>query len=181
MDSDQVLALVVVPALIFVARVVDVALGTLRILLLARGVRLAGLIGFFEALIWLLAIGQIVANLTNPACYVAYAGGFAAGTLAGMALEARLALGMQVVRAITRTDAKGMIDDLRGRGFGVTIVDAHGQQGLVNITYTVTSRRHVPAVVEVVRAHHPQAFVTIEDVRSVATGGVFPKAGALRK
>src|SRR5688572_1791784 len=88
----------VLPLLIFLARVLDVSLGTVRIVFLARGLKVAALIGFVEVLIWLTAIGQIMQNLQNPACFMAYAAGFASGNLAGLWLEAKLAVGSQIVR-----------------------------------------------------------------------------------
>jgi uncharacterized protein YebE (UPF0316 family) len=78
---------IVLPLLIFLARVVDVSMGTIRVIFVSRGLKyLAPVVGFFEVLIWLLAIGQIMKNLSSPLCYVAYAGGFAAGNYIGIVI-----------------------------------------------------------------------------------------------
>jgi uncharacterized protein YebE (UPF0316 family) len=82
---------VILPALIFLARIVDVSLQTIRIISISRGIRwLAPLVGFFEVLIWLLAIGQIMKTVSHPVAYIAYAAGFATGTAIGQSLERRL-------------------------------------------------------------------------------------------
>ena len=88
--------------MIFIARVADVTLGTVRVIFVSRGMKyLAPLIGFVEILIWLMAIGHTMQNLTNPACYVAYAGGFAMGNFVGITIAERLSLGVVMIRVIT--------------------------------------------------------------------------------
>ena len=120
----------VLPLLIFFARVVDVSFGTLRIVYIAKGRRyIAPMLGFVEVLIWLLAIGQIIKNLNNVACYIAYAGGFATGNFVGIWIENKLALGTQVLRIITSRDAMDLITNLKNKGYGITLLDAEGSQG----------------------------------------------------
>lgn len=102
MDEDM-FTYVVMPLLIFLARVGDVTINTLRIMFVLNGKKnVAPILGFFEALIWLLAIGQIFQNIDNPMSYLAYAGGFGAGTYIGMVIEEKLALGRVLVRVITK-------------------------------------------------------------------------------
>jgi uncharacterized protein YebE (UPF0316 family) len=165
---------VVLPLLIFLSRIVDVSLQTLRLLFVNRGMRyLAPVIGFFEVIIWLLAIGQIMRHLTNVACYVAYGGGFAAGTWVGMWIENRLSLGMVILRVITRKPADDLVAHLRAQQHGVTSVDAEGMTGPVTLVFTVLRRQDLRAVVETVRQFNPHAFYSVEDVRFVSEG-TFP-------
>jgi uncharacterized protein YebE (UPF0316 family) len=165
---------VVLPLLILIARVCDVTLGTLRIMFVARGHKiLSPLLGFFEILIWLIAIRQIMQNLGNISCFLAYAGGFAIGNYIGIIIEERLAYGKSMIRIITKTDAAALIEALRCRGFGVTKIDAQGGSGLVNVIYSIIDRIDVQKVIETINRHNPRAFFTIEDVRSVKEG-IFP-------
>src|SRR5512147_688374 len=128
--NADVYAGVVLPIIIFFARIVDVSLGTLRIAFIARGQRyLAPLVGFFEVFIWIVVIGQIVQNLHSLIAYLAYAAGFATGSYVGLLLEARLAIGTLMVRVITPNDARGLIEQLHAAGYGVTSLDAHGSTG----------------------------------------------------
>lgn len=160
------------PLLIALARVADVSIGTVRLIFLSRGLRgLAPLLGFFEVLIWLLAIGQIMQNLTNWICYLAYAGGFAAGNWAGMVLEERLAVGTVGIRIITRRDAGELIAYLKRSKYSVTSVDAEGGRGKVHVIYSVIDRASLPRVVERIKQYNPRAFYSIEDIRFVSNGG----------
>jgi uncharacterized protein YebE (UPF0316 family) len=165
---------VVIPGLIFLARICDCSIGTMRILFIGRGHRfLAPFLGFFEVLIWLLAIRQIMMNLTNSFYYVAYASGFAMGTFVGMYIEERLAMGTILIRIVTSKEGTGLIEYLKGEDYGVTSVDAQGARGDVNLIYTIVKRSDVAHVIEIINRFNPRAFYTIEDVRFVREG-VFP-------
>lgn len=165
---------VVLPLFIFLSRVADVSLQTARIVFVAKGFKhLAPLFGFFEVLIWLIAIGQVMKNLDNLLCYLAYAGGFAAGNYVGILIERKLAIGCWVIRIISRRDASHLIQALRDLDYGVTALDAQGGQGPVSIIYTLVRRIHFERIVSLIQKHNPHAFYTVEDVRMVSEG-VFP-------
>ncbi|MCA1801960.1 MAG: DUF2179 domain-containing protein [Rhodothermaceae bacterium] len=165
---------VILPLLIFFARILDVSLGTLRIIFVSRSMkRLAVLVGFFESLIWLIAISQIVQNLTNVVTYVAFAGGFAAGNFVGIYLEGKIAVGLLCVRAITRDDASKLVEFLKDQNYGVTTFSARGVQGRVRLLYMVIKRRDLNQLLKIIKDHDPKAFITIEDVRAV-NEGFFP-------
>jgi uncharacterized protein YebE (UPF0316 family) len=147
------------------ARVVDVTIGTLRIIFIAkRKIILAPVLGFFEVLIWLLAIQQIFKNLSNVACYIAYAGGFGLGNYIGMVIEKRLALGLEMIRIITKSDSTELIKHLKNFGNGITIVDGNGSNGPVKIIFTVIPRKKMKAVIMLVNNIEPSAYYTIENI-----------------
>ncbi len=165
---------ILLPFLIFAARVLDVSLGTVRVIFVSRGLKyLAPLVGFFEILIWLLAIGQIMKNLSNPACYIAYAGGFAMGNFVGICIAERLSLGVVLIRVVTKKDALSLVQMLKAQDYGVTSVDGHGTEGQVKIVFTIVPRREVRNVAALVKEFNPQAFYSIEDVNFVEKG-IFP-------
>ncbi len=164
-----------VTVLIFLARVSDVTLGTLRISFISRGEKyIAPFVAFCEMLIWLFAIRQLMQNLGNISYYLAYAAGFASGVYVGLLIEEKLAIGTRLVRTITRTDATELIHALRDIGFGVTNVVAEGNSGPVHLIYSVIKRSDHPRYADLVNRYHPGAFYSIEDIRFVA-GGFFPK------
>jgi len=164
----------VLPLLILLARVMDVTLGTLRIIFVARGLKvLAPILGFFEVVIWLLAIGQVMQNLTNVIHYLAYGLGFALGNYVGIRIEEKLAMGLIIVRVITRRDAGELIAYLRGADYGVTVVDAEGSSGPVHILFMLLKRSDLAKVVEAINRYNPRAFYSVEDVRQVREG-IFP-------
>ncbi len=178
--SSGLFTYLVLPLLIFCARILDVTIGTIRIVFVSRGKKfLAPLFGFFEVLIWLLAIGQIMKNLNNVFCYLAYAGGFATGNYVGLRIEEKLAMGNLVLRAIIHQDATELVDFLRAQGYGVTCVDAHGISGRVQIVFMIIMREELRKVVELIQRFHPQAFYSVEDVREVGRG-VFPSGSRRR-
>jgi uncharacterized protein YebE (UPF0316 family) len=173
LDSET-FTFIIVPVLIFFARVCDVTMGTIRIIFVSRGHKfLAPLVGFFEILIWLIAIGKIFQNLNNITCYVAYAGGFAAGNLVGIWLEEKLAMGTLIMRVITRKEGVELIKSLRSAGYGATRIAAEGSSGTVSVIYSVIKRSDLNDVVGIVKKFNPKAFYSIEDVRFVSEG-VFP-------
>lgn len=161
--------LVILPLLIFFARIMDVSMGTVRIILVSKGYKkLAPIVGFFEILIWIIAITRIVDNLDNWICYIAYALGFATGNYIGMLIEERLALGYEMVRIITKKEANNLIKELREKGYGTTAVDAHGNLGDVAVIYVIVSRKKLKEVVGLIYKHNPKALYTIEDIRYVS-------------
>jgi len=171
------------PLLIFLARVFDVTLGTLRIIFTSRGMRnLAPVLGFIETFVWIVAVSSLVKHAQNVAAYVGYAGGFAIGTFVGMFLENKLAMGTVTVRAIIKRDPKELIEALYKAGFGVTAVEGQGASGIVKIIYTTIKRQDLPVVIEVFHQMLPGAFLSVEEVRSTEQGVIpTPKSNFTRK
>jgi len=162
------------PLLIFLARLCDVTLGTLRNVFISKGLRnVVPILGFCEVTIWLLSIKQIMQHLDNPLCYVAFAGGFATGTYVGLFVERKLAIGMQVLRIIVPQNAQSLIESLQNANFGVTVIDGHGAKGPVKIIFTIIKRKDIEFVRNLINRTNPNTFYSVEDVR-VASQGVFP-------
>lgn len=159
------------PLFILLARTMDVSLGTLRVIFVARGHQwLAPLTGFFEILIWLLAVSQIMSNLDNWICFLAYPSGYALGAYLGMCIERWIAMGFVLVRMIPNRESLDLAQVLRDQGFGVTQVDGEGAKGPVAILFTVVHRKKLAEVLRTVREYHDKVFYTIEDVRLTQDG-----------
>jgi uncharacterized protein YebE (UPF0316 family) len=174
--SAEFYAWIVIPLLIFAARIADVSIGTVRLIFVSRGLKyLAPVVGFFEVLIWLMAIGQIMKNLSNPVCFIAYSAGFAMGNFVGMCIAEKLSLGVVIIRVITVKGASELVRQLRSANYGVTSVDGHGSEGDVNIVFTIVPRSEVTSVVGLVKAFNPKAFYTVEEVGYVEKGLLPPK------
>jgi len=162
------------PILIFGLRIVDVTLATLRMLLIMRNQRLlVPFIGFFEALIWVLAVGLAIQNLHSPWHVLGYAGGFACGTLVGLWFEGKLALGLAAVRIISRAEGAEVAKALRDQGFGVTGFSGYGREGRVELLLTLVKRRQVGRVMDTVEALDSDAFISVEEPRSIRRGWMF--------
>ena len=173
-SQSNLFAWVILPILIFLARIADVSIGTVRVILVSRRLKyLAPLAGFFEVLIWILVIGQIMQNLSSPVCYLAYAGGFATGNFVGILIAEKLSLGTVLIRVIFPGRANGVLDRLRERRYGVTSIDGQGATGPVQVVFTIVPRCEVDAVIELVKQSNPEAFYSVEEVDFVERG-VFP-------
>lgn len=175
---DTLFAAPIGALLIFLLRVVDVSMATVRLIHIVRGRRLvAAVIGFVEVLIWLFAVGHALQHLDSLLHIVGYAGGFGAGTYVGIWLEGHFGLGTSVVRAVSpaaeSTDL-GLGNQLRGAGYAVTEVEGRGRDGPVVIFNTVVPRREVAGVLKLIRQTDPDAFVTVEEVRSALGGHLQP-------
>lgn len=167
---------IVVPLLIMLARICDVSLDTLRVIMVSKGYRkYAPFIGFFQVLIWIITITRIMANLENWTAYIGYAAGFAIGTYVGMKLESKLALGHELIRVITRADPTELISVLRSKGYHLTYVDGEGRDGKVGILFIVEKRKVIKEIIKLIKDLNPKAFYTIEDVRFVANTGAIPQ------
>lgn len=164
-----------IPFLIFLARIIDVTLQTLRIILVARGMRyIAPIIGFFEVLTWIIVVSTIIKNYPGLINYIAYAAGFGMGNFVGIAIEEKLSMGNALVRIVTKSDAGELTAALRRRQYGITSIDAQGAEGNVKIIFTVVRRKKVRDIIDVVRQCNPRAFYTVEDIRFVTERNLFP-------
>lgn len=167
---------VILPALIFLSRIIDVSMGTLRIILVAKGDKvIVPMLGFFEVLIWLLAVGQVMQNLDNIVCYIAYAGGFATGNVVGILIEEKLALGLYGIRIFvpkvyTMEELKTLLVDA---GFGVTIIKGYGAIEEMSILYSIFKRKDRKKIIDIIERKNKKLFYTIEEVKTVKHG-VFP-------
>jgi uncharacterized protein YebE (UPF0316 family) len=179
--SGDIFYYLVLPIIIFLARICDVSIGTLRIIFVSRGKKnIAPILGFFEVLIWIIVIGKIMQNASNMACYIGYAAGFATGNYVGMLIEEKLAMGFVVVRIITPRDAFDLKNALREAEIGTTTIPAEGAVGKVDVIFTSIQRADLPHIVELIKIHNPKAFYTVEDLKYVSEG-VFPVHQSLLK
>ncbi len=168
-------AYLILPLLIFFARICDVTIGTIRIVFVSKGhKRIAPILGFFEVFIWIVAISQIMSNLNNFICYFAYAAGFATGNYVGLLVEERIAVGNLMIRVITSKDGDVLAKILNLHGFGVTIVDAEGSSGKVNIIYSLVHRTNITSALKLIKDFNSEIFYSIEDIRDV-NSGIFPE------
>jgi uncharacterized protein YebE (UPF0316 family) len=174
MTDLQIYQFIVLPIIIFFARICDVSLGTLRIVFISKGKKnIAPIIGFFELLIWIVVISEILKSADNIVCYIAYAGGYAAGNFIGMNIEERIAIGSQLIKVFSPKDVTPLQKCLNDLGFGVTVVEGDGSTGKVKILYLVIDRKAFAQVEKILKEFDPFIFYVIEDVRLVKSG-IFP-------
>ncbi|MBW2407398.1 MAG: DUF2179 domain-containing protein [Deltaproteobacteria bacterium] len=155
--------------LIFSARIGDVSIGTIRIIVTVQGRSiLSFFLGIFELLIWITVIGVVIHKLeTQPILAVFYAFGYATGNVVGIAVERKLAFGFMVLRVFTRTAGKQLANRLRGQGQPVTVFRGEGMNGPVDELYIACRRRDLKKILNTVNQEDPDAFYITEMARDV--------------
>lgn len=176
--TESLFALPWGPLVIFALRIVDVSLDTMRVLSAVRGARwVAAGLGFFQALIWIVVVGNAIRYLDSIWHIVGYAGGFGAGTLVGISIENALAYGLATVRVVSRDGGVEIAAALRERGYGVTEFGGQGRDGRVEILNSVVQRQDLDEVMRIVDSWDPAAFVTVEEPKFLRGGSIARRAG----
>ncbi len=166
------------PLVILAMRIVDVSLDTMRVLSAVRGHRwVAGGLGFFQALIWIVVVGNAIKYLDSVWHVLGYAAGFGAGTLVGISIENALAYGVATVRVVSRDGGEDIAMALRQRGYGVTEIDGTGRDGRVEILNSVVQRQDLEEVMRIVDHWDPGAFVTVEEPKMLRGGSIARRVG----
>ncbi len=163
-------SVIILPLLIFLARVVDVSLGTIRIIFVSKGFKFLSLIvGFFEVLIWISAINQIWANLSNVWLILAYAAGFASGNYVGIWLDEKISIGNVMIRIIVTKNSEKLIKELKKEKHLFTVMKGQSgsEQADVKIIFSVVKRKDLKKIFQVIKKINPNAFYTVEDIRNV--------------
>ncbi|MDD2401823.1 MAG: DUF2179 domain-containing protein [Clostridia bacterium] len=162
---------------IFFARICDVSMTTMRTLMVVRGQRAyAAIIGFFEAIIYIVVLNKIFTNLDNPFNLLFYAAGFATGNYVGSYIEEKVAVGILTVQVITMKSPLKLTEKLRGEGYGVTVIEGSGREGKRYILQIILKRKRVRILQKEIDEWDDDAFWTIFDARCTK-GGVFARKG----
>lgn len=162
---------ILVILMIFLLRVSDMSLDTIRVLFVFRGKKgLAWILGFFQSLLFVIAITSVLANLDNFLNVIAYAAGFATGNVVGMIIENRLAVGHINMTIFSPMAGPRIADALRNSGFAATEVSGRGRNGMVSVLHVAVLRKRVDEVEKIVLKMDNDAFVTAQDVRPIRRG-----------
>jgi uncharacterized protein YebE (UPF0316 family) len=168
--ASDVFKLIFIPLLIFAAKVVDVSLSTLGLIFTARGFKkLSAITSFVEITVYLLAISTILAHLDEVRYFLAYAGGYAVGTYAGMWIEEKLSIGFFNIRVISKKNPERFLIKLRRLGYKPTFYRAHSSSHLVHVVHIVVKRKALGVMMSLITKFDKSAFYSIEDIRQVSS------------
>lgn len=157
--------------LIFLIRILGTAIGTLRLLLMNRGMEWwTAVTGFFEVLVYVVGVGWVVKDLTNIPILLSYCLGFSVGSIVGLRIERRMALGFVNLRAISREHGKALAAALHKAGYGATFSHGEGRDGSVGIVNTVVPRKATARILKLVHEVDANAFVVVDEARAVTRG-----------
>ncbi|MDD4631481.1 MAG: DUF5698 domain-containing protein [Proteiniphilum sp.] len=163
------------PVIIFFGRVIDVSLGTLRIIFVSKGEKYkAPLIGFIEVFIWVVVISQILSRANDMVAYLSYAAGYATGNYMGILLENRIAYGIVLCRIYTQKNGKELVLKLNKLNIGATLTHGTGSTDEVDIIETVVDRKEMKTLEGTLNDFDNNIFYVVEDVRT-KQNGIFPK------
>lgn len=162
-------------AFIFFARIIDVSLGTVRMILTIRGERyIAAVIGFVEIMVYVVALGKVLGSLGEPIRLILYCLGFASGVIVGTWVEELLALGYRGIQVTTNMENQSLVDQLRDEGFAVTTWGAEGLGGPKLVMNLVVKRGVALKVADRIREFDEHAFIVFMEPKTF-TGGYFKK------
>ncbi len=164
MDFIDTMPLWLVAVSVFALRILDVSLGTLRTVFVVQGrLFVAVSIGFFEVLIWVTAVSQVVVRVhESPLLAIAFAAGFAAGNATGILLEQRLAVGTCVLRMISKEGGHEIAAALRAAGHVATTFKGEGSDGVRTLVYTTCPRRDVRRLIHIAKSIEPSLFYVVD-------------------
>lgn len=160
--------------IIFVAKTIEVATATIRLVYNTKGERFRGaILGFFEVLIWILVVSSVLNNITeDPFKIFAYAAGFSVGNLLGVYIESIIAIGISSIQVVVGEQSGAVLAGiLREHNFGVTIIDGEGKENSKkNLLFIQLKRKKIPAAVKIIRQTDPLAYISVNDVKSTIGG-----------
>ncbi|MBT6690542.1 DUF2179 domain-containing protein [archaeon] len=166
----------ILPLLIFLARVADVSIGTVRLIFVAKGFKfLSPILGFFEVLIYIITMSKILADMTNVWLYIAYAAGFATGNYVGICIEEKLSIGKVLIRIITQKDSKQLIENLKNQNYNLTTTNARGKRGKVKLIFSVVKKKELGKIIKIINETNPKSFYSIEDIRYAQDNSFMPQ------
>ena len=156
---------------IFLLRVLNLSLDTVRVLMVIRGRKLATwVLGFIQGLIFVYVIGSVISQLDNILNLIAYSAGFGTGNVVGMIVTDRLALGHIHITIVSSSWGAAIVESLRENGFAVTEIPARGRDGAVSMLHCDIRRKDVQRLERLVDEIDESAFITAEEVKPVRRG-----------
>lgn len=159
---------------IFFARVIDMSLSTIRMLMVVQGRKIqAAVIGFFEATIYIAALGKVMGSLNDPWKLLAYGLGFACGNIVGITIENKIALGNLEAQIVLRgTENDYLVDKLRENKFGVTVIEGQGKEGPKDVLIIALNRKDLSRLQKIVHDFDRRIFITVNNINPIS-GGYF--------
>ncbi len=158
---------------IFLAKVIEVSIGTMRIVLITRGERLLGAcLGLFEVLIWVMLVSTVLRDITSdPIKVVVYAIGFSVGNYMGSMLEQKIGIGNIRIEVIVMDDhGDELVKAIRDKGFAVTVIDGKGMHSDRQVLIINIRRKDHLEVVKMIRGFQENVVITVNDIRPVYGG-----------
>lgn len=157
---------------IFIARLIDVSLGTFRTIMTVKGKDLsAALIGIVEITVWFLVVKEAL-NTENNSYFIvlSYALGFSIGTFIGGKIS-RLFIksNLEVQVVLSNRDDK-IVEIIRKEGYGVTAIDVKGAKSEKYMLYIQIRDKSLQKLKDIVKSLDKDAFIVVNETKYVENG-----------
>lgn len=160
---------VIMPFLIFLARIFDVSFGTIRVVFISQGMKkFAAVMAFFEVFVWILVARQVITNMNNFMWIIGYCFGYATGTYIGIIICDKINTGKVTVRIIVKEKADEIISALKEKNFGLTVINAEGKMSQSKVIFSIVSIKDLDELIKTIKSQNPKAFYSVEPVRMVS-------------
>lgn len=160
--------------IIFCAKIIEVSISTIRLVFISKGERVKGaILGFVEIMIWLIVVSSVLNNITeDPIKMLTYAAAFALGNYIGVTIESKIAVGLASIQVVVNEkDGEVLADILREQGYGVTIIEGKGKnESIKKLLFIQLKRKKIPEAVKLIKLHNPEAYITVNDIKSMLGG-----------
>ena len=156
--------------IIFCAKIIEVSISTIRVVFIGKGERVKGaILGFVEIMIWLIVVSSVLNNITeDPIKMLIYAAAFSLGNYLGVTIESKIAVGLASIQVVVNEkDGDVLANILREQGYGVTIIEGKGKnESIKNLLFIQLKRKKIPEAVKLIKQHNPEAYITVNDIKS---------------
>ena len=157
----------IVALIIFFARVVEVALYTMRAIAVSQGNRVSAFIyAFLQVIIWVYVVSKVLLNLDKTEYVIAFSIGFAFGTYIGIILENWLGQGHRIIRIFTRK-GRELVDEIRKEGFAATLLNGEGKDGPVQLLMVEAKRKKLKDIVNIAKDKDPDCYYSIDSANVI--------------
>lgn len=160
--------------IIFCAKIVEVSISTIRMVYINKGERVKGaVLGFIEILIWLIVVSSVLNNITeDPIKVFIYAAAFSLGNYVGVTIESKIAVGLASIQVVVSEETGQILAEiLRDESYGVTIIEGKGKDDNKKILLFIQlKRKKIPDAVKIIKQTAPQAYITVNDIKSMVGG-----------
>lgn len=164
--------------LILLSKAIEVAIGTLRVILISKGYKRSGsILSFFEVFLWVFIASRVLMGITEaPIKGIVYSVGFAIGVYIGTLLENYLAFGKVLIHVIClKSSGPGILSMIRSAGYGVTSMDAQGKDSEKKMLMIFANRKGKDEIVKLIETHYPEAMIVINEVAVLKGGYISPR------
>lgn len=168
-----IILLIMPYAMIFLLKIVEVSIATVRIIMITKGEKTIGsIIAFFEISLWLFLVTNVLQNIQDdPWKALMYILGFSVGQFVGSTIENKLSIGTVRVEAIVlREHEKELVKYLREKQYAVTVLEAQGMNFPRSLLLFFVDRKKLKGLISEIKISQPNVVLAVDDIKPIYGG-----------